>query len=63
MAESSLIYVGFTSFREHFWHRWQYTEAMPLIPILHIGLTPVLQLLLIPLAVLLLTSRSSNHES
>ena len=40
--------------------RWQYEDAMPLVPILHVGLTPILQMLIIPLAVLLLTSRFSR---
>lgn len=41
-------------------HRWQYTEAMPLLPILQIGLVPVVQMLMIPLVTLLLTSRFSR---
>ena len=41
-------------------HRWQYTEAMPLIPVLQIGLTPVLQMILIPLAVVSFSSRFSR---
>lgn len=40
--------------------RWQYTEAMPLIPILQVGLTPVSQMFVIPLVALLLTSRFSR---
>ena len=43
-----------------FAHRWQYTEAMPLVPVLQIGLTPILQMILIPLVVLSLTSRFSH---
>ena len=30
--------------------RWSYTDAMPLIPLLNVGLLPVLQLALLPLA-------------
>jgi len=40
--------------------QWQYAKMMPLLPILRVGLTPVLQMLLIPLAVLFLTYRSSR---
>ena len=31
-------------------HRWEYSATMPLIPWLHIGLTPVLQMIIVPLA-------------
>ena len=40
--------------------RRQYEDAMPLVPILHVGLTPILQMLIIPLAILLFTSRFSR---
>lgn len=33
-------------------HRWSYTASMPLIPVLDIGLTPVLQMIIVPMAVL-----------
>ncbi|MEO5844041.1 MAG: hypothetical protein ABIQ33_04300, partial [Caldimonas sp.] len=29
-------------------HRWAYAEAMPLVPLLHIGLVPVVQMLVLP---------------
>jgi hypothetical protein len=57
---SALLAVSFELWAVYVDHRWQYTEAMPLIPILQIGLTPVLQMLLIPLSVLFLISRSSR---
>lgn len=41
--------------------RWQYAERMPMIPILHIGLTPVLQMMIIPL-LSLLTTRSLSRS-
>ena len=56
----ALLAVSFEFWAVYVDHRWQYTEAMPLIPVLHIGLMPVLQVLFIPLAVLFLTSRSSR---
>lgn len=40
--------------------RWQYTDRMPIIPILRIGLTPVLQMIVVPFLSLLLTSRFSR---
>jgi len=33
--------------------RWEYNSVMPIIPLLKVGLTPVLQMILIPLAVTL----------
>ncbi len=55
-----LLAVSFELWAVYVDHRFRYSEAMPLIPIVHIGLMPVLQMLLIPLAVLFLTSRSSR---
>lgn len=55
-----LLAVSFELWAVEVDHRWQYTEAMPLIPILQIGLTPVLQMLIIPLITLFLTSRFSR---
>lgn len=55
-----LLSVSFELWTVYVDQRWQYTEAMPLIPILQIGLTPVLQMLIIPLVALLLTSRFSR---
>ena len=55
-----LLAVNFELWAVYVDHRWQYTEAMPLIPILQVGLTPILQMLIIPLVTLLLTSRFSR---
>lgn len=41
-------------------HRWQYTEAMPLIPFVNIGLTPVLQMAVVPVLTLLFTRHFSR---
>lgn len=35
--------------------RWQYTERMPIVPILRVGLSPLLQLMIIPSIVALAT--------
>ena len=40
--------------------RWQYASAMPIIPIIRVGLTPVLQMLMIPVSTLFITSRFSR---
>lgn len=55
-----LLALSFEFWAVYVDHRWQYTEAMPLIPVLQIGLTPVLQMLIIPLVTLLFTSRFSR---
>lgn len=37
--------------------RWAYTSAMPLIPVLNVGLVPVLQMMVLPLIALLAVRR------
>ena len=37
-------------------HRWQY-DAMPLLPILHVGIFPVLQMIFVPTLTLLICSQ------
>lgn len=44
-----LIAVSFELWAVYVDHRWQY-GSMPLVPIIHVGLTPVLQMVFIPLA-------------
>ena len=47
----------------HILNRWEYTPSMPTLPVLHIGLVPIAQMLVLPsltfriVAVLLLKSR------
>lgn len=55
-----LLAVSFELWAVHVAARWKYAEAMPLLPVVQVGLTPVLQMLLIPIASLLLTSRFSR---
>jgi hypothetical protein len=55
-----LLAVNLELWAVHVDHRWQYTETMPLIPVLRIGLTPVLQMMVIPLAAIAFTSRFSR---
>lgn len=50
-----LLATSFELWAVHAAHRWQYTNSMPLIPLLQIGLTPILQMIVIPTIVLLLT--------
>lgn len=56
----TVLAVGFELWAVYVDHRWQYAEAMPLIPTLQIGLIPVLQMLVIPLVILLFTARFSR---
>ena len=44
-----LLAVSFELWAVHAVQRWQYS-SMPLVPIIHVGVTPVLQMMLIPLA-------------
>ncbi len=52
-----LLAVSFELWAVYVDHRWQYTEAMPLIPILQVGLTPILQMAVIPPLTLFFTAR------
>ena len=53
-----ILGVGYTSLSEwlnvHLFRSWGYDEAMPLIPWLHLGLTPLLQWVIVPPVVLLM---------
>lgn len=55
-----LLAVSFELWAVHIDQRFAYAEAMPLIPVLRIGLTPVLQMMLISFISLLLTFRFSH---
>lgn len=43
--------------------RWQYTEAMPIVPFLQVGLVPVIQMILLPWVSFYLTKRSFEKLS
>jgi hypothetical protein len=42
-------------------HRWDYTSMMPLLPLLRIGAFPVLQMVVVPVSTLFVTSRFSSR--
>lgn len=44
-----ILAVSFELWAVHVAHRWQYTEFMLIVPFVQIGLTPVLQMIIIPL--------------
>lgn len=50
-----LLAVGMELWAVYVDYRWAYAEAMPMVPVLGIGLTPVLQMMLIPPMTLLLS--------
>lgn len=54
-----LLGVSFELWAVYVDQRWHYNAMMPLIPILRVGLTPVLQMLILPLVTVFLTSRFS----
>lgn len=56
-----LLAVSFELWAVYVAHRWQYAEAMPLLPILRIGLTPVLQMVFVPLIAFLFTRSFSSR--
>jgi hypothetical protein len=57
----TLLAVSFELWAVYVDHRWQYTTEMPLIPVIRIGITPVLQMVIIPVLTLLFTSRFSTR--
>ena len=52
-------------FALHWLHRWAYTIDMPRIPVLDVGLTPILQMLILPPIIFFLTQKilSLHKES
>lgn len=57
-----LLAVSFELWAVHAVHRWQY-RSMPLVPVIHVGVTPVFQMILIPLAATALCCRLAIRQS
>lgn len=55
-----LLAVGFELWAVHVDHRWLYMPGMPIVPIIEVGLLPVLQMLVIPVLVLGFLSRRQS---
>ncbi len=53
----ALLAVFFELWAVYVAGRWQYAASMPILPILRIGLTPVLQMIVIPIAALFVSFR------
>ena len=56
-----LLAISFELWAIHAVERWEY-DGMPLVPFLHVGLTPVLQMALIPFAVTWLSRMYLNRK-
>ena len=60
MVSVSLVMAVFIEWSALHWlRRWAYTEQMPRIPVLDVGLTPILQMLILPPLIFLLTQKLS----
>lgn len=57
-----LLAISFELWAVEVDHRWQYAASMPTIPIVNIGLTPILQMIIVPFLTLLLTFRFSQRS-
>lgn len=57
VATGVLITIAFEWHAVYWAGRWAYSDLMPLVPFLHVGLAPVLQWVVLPLAVLFFLRR------
>lgn len=57
LAVGVLITIAFEWYAVYLAHRWAYAELMPLVPWLRVGLTPILQWLLLPPLILYFVRR------
>lgn len=62
IAIGAVITVGFEAIAIHVLNRWQYTAAMPTLPILGTGITPILQWLIIPPVIVSMMRRRGTDE-
>ena len=53
-----MLGTGFELWAVYVDHRWVYSALMPMVPVVQVGLSPVLQMTLIPMAVLLTLRKS-----
>ncbi|MBL7057948.1 hypothetical protein ISS03_01300 [Patescibacteria group bacterium] len=61
LAIFGIIFALCIEYRALLWHRWTYTDAMPIIPYFKVGLTPILQMaLLLPLSFYLTKKNTSS---
>lgn len=55
-----LLAISFELWAIHVAHRWTYAATMPILPMLQIGIPPLVQMMLIPILSLFLASRSTR---
>ena len=48
IVSGALLAIAVEWLALHVLHRWSYAEAMPQLPVLNVGLVPVLQMLILP---------------
>ncbi len=60
LSASLTIAILIEWFAVHGLHRWAYTDQMPRIPVLGVGLTPILQMLILPPLIFFLTHKFSR---
>lgn len=54
--------VGIEYYATEVAHRWVYAPAMPIIPIINVGMTPVLQMVIIPFFSIFLTRKQLSEK-
>lgn len=52
LATGVLITIAFEWYAVFWAGRWSYSELMPVVPLLHVGLAPLMQWIVLPMAVL-----------
>ena len=57
VSASFVITILIEWFAVYWQHRWAYTDSMPRIPVLNVGLTPILQMLILTPLIFLLTHK------
>ncbi len=57
------VAMGFEIFSTRVWFRWGYSEAMPIVPILGVGLIPFLQWLFLPPVIVWFVHKQLRSES
>ncbi len=56
-----LLAISFELWAIHVANRWTYATTMPILPLLQIGIPPLVQMMLIPILSLFIASRSIRH--
>lgn len=57
IAVGILITIAFETLSTKLWSRWEYSAAMPVVPVIDVGLVPLLQWIVLPPLVLWIVRR------